>query len=220
MMGPPLVIPKTSSLTKQSFFVIRRILEQLADRSGYVGLMISGSMGMTHFDFIAQSFHVICLQVLGPGGKSVPVHVITSFADCREPENLDHFIASYCIVPSVSRVGDNSGNQIFLNIANVSLAMRCEDIDEAACCRHGDTHNWGISHSCHCFTQLRQILIRFMAHTSKLKGKLQVVSSVPCWRKEYSSWDWQLTRRHQPLNEPDPTGLASHPFLSALFPSP
>jgi hypothetical protein len=103
--------------------------------------MISGRMGMTRRDFIAQSFHVIILQVLGPGGKSVPVRVNTSFADCKESENLDHFIASYCIVPSVPRVRDDSGNQIFLNIANVSLAMRCEDIDEAACCRQGDTHN-------------------------------------------------------------------------------
>jgi hypothetical protein len=33
--------------------------------------MISGSMGMTRRDFIAQSFHVIIRQVLGPGGKSV-----------------------------------------------------------------------------------------------------------------------------------------------------
>jgi hypothetical protein len=153
---------KNLLLDKAEFFVVRRILEQLVDRSGDVGLMISGSMGMTRRDFNAQTFQVICPQGLGPGGKSVPVHVNTSFADCQESENLDHFIASYCIVrlqfvPSVSRVGNDSGNQIFLNITNVSLAMRCEDIDEAACCRQGDTDNWGISHSgCNCFTPLRK----------------------------------------------------------------
>ena len=166
---------KNLVLDKAEFEVVGRILEQLPDRSGDVGLMISGSMGMTRRDFIAQSFHVIILQVLGPGGKSVPVRVNTSFADCKESENLEHFIASHCIVPSVTRVGDNSGNQIFLNIANVSLAMRCEDIDEAACCRQTHTHNWGISHNgCNSFTPLRQILISFMAHTSKLKGKFKV----------------------------------------------
>ncbi len=69
------------------------------------------------------------------------MYVNTSFADCKEYENLDHFIASCCIVPSVSRVGNDSGNQIFLNITNVSLAIRCEDIDEAACCMQGDTDN-------------------------------------------------------------------------------
>ncbi len=166
---------KNLVLDKAEFEVVGRILEQLLDRSGDVGLMISGSMGMTCRDFIAQSFHVIILQVLGPGGKSVPVRVNTSFADCKESENLDHFIASHCIVPSVTRMGDNSGNQIFLNIANVSLAMRCEDIDEAACCRQTHTHNWGISHNgCNSFTPLRQILISFMAHKSKLKGKFKV----------------------------------------------
>ena len=45
---------------------------------------------------------------------------------------MDHFIASYCIVPSESRVGNDSGNQILLNFASESLAMPCEDIDEAA----------------------------------------------------------------------------------------
>ena len=38
------------------FFVVGRCLEQLVDRLGYVVLMISGSMGMTRRDFIAQSF--------------------------------------------------------------------------------------------------------------------------------------------------------------------
>ena len=148
--------------------------------------MISGSMGMTRRDFLAQSFRVTCFQLLGlgPGGESVPVHVNTSFADCKGSENLDHFIASYCIVPSESGVGDNSGNQIFLNITNVSLAIRCEDIDEATHFRQRNTHNLGFSHICHCFTPLRQILIRFMAHTSKPKAKSKVVSSVPCLRKE------------------------------------
>ncbi len=177
---------KNLLLDKAEFFVVRRILEQLSGRSDDVGLMISGSMGMTRSNFNAQSFYGICLQVLGPGCKSVPVYVNTSFADCKESENLDHFIASYCIVPSqsLSQVGNDSGNQIFLNIKNVSLAMLCEDIDEAACCRQWNTHNWGISHSCHCFTPLRKILIRFMAHTSKLKGNFKVVSSVPCRRME------------------------------------
>ena len=165
---------KNLLLDKAEFFVVGRILEQLLDRSGDVGSMISGSMGMTRRDFSAQSFHVIILQVLGPGGKSVPVRVNTSFADCKVSENLGHFAASRCIVPSVTTDGDASGNQIFLNIANVSLAIRCEDIDEAACCRQTHTHDWGISHNCRCFTPLRQILIRFMAHTSKLKGKFKV----------------------------------------------
>ena len=80
-------------------------------------------------------------MALGLGGKSVLVHVNISFADCKESENLEHFIASYCIVPSVSRAGYHAGNQSFLNITKVSLAMQCEDIDEAACCRQGDTDN-------------------------------------------------------------------------------
>ena len=126
---------------KGELHVVGRSLEQLENRSHYVVLMISGSMGMTPRGFNGQSFLVVCPQVVGPGGNSVPVDVNTSFADCKESENLDHFIASYCIVPSVSRVGNDSGNQIFLNITNVSLAMRCEDIDEAACCRQGDTDN-------------------------------------------------------------------------------
>ena len=112
------------------FFVVGRCLEQLVDRLGYVVLMISGSMGMTRRDFIAQSFFINRLR--GPSGKGVPMHVNTSFADCKKSENLDHFIASYCIVPSESRVGNDSGNQILLNFASESLAMPCEDIDEAA----------------------------------------------------------------------------------------
>ena len=64
------------------FFVVGRCLEQLVDRLGYVVLMISGSMGMTRRDFIAQSFFINRLH--GPSGKGVPMHVnrqTTSFID-------------------------------------------------------------------------------------------------------------------------------------------
>jgi hypothetical protein len=47
---------KNLLLDKADFFVVGRILEQLPDRSGYVGLMISGSMGTTRRDFIARTF--------------------------------------------------------------------------------------------------------------------------------------------------------------------
>jgi hypothetical protein len=171
---------KNLLLDKAEFCIVGRSLEQLADRPGYVVLMISGSMGMARRDFKGQIF----FRLPGPSGKGVPMHLDTSFADCKESENLEHFISSYCIVPSVSRVGNDSGNQILLNIANVSLAIRCEDIEEAARCRQGGTHGYGISHSCRCFTPLRQILVRFTAHIFKLKGKFKVVSSAPCRQKE------------------------------------
>ncbi len=44
---------------KAERYVVGRSLEQLVDRSGDVGLMISGSMGMTRRDLTAQSSHVI-----------------------------------------------------------------------------------------------------------------------------------------------------------------
>ena len=40
---------KNLLLDKAELFVVGRILEQLGDRPGYVGLMISGGMGMTLF---------------------------------------------------------------------------------------------------------------------------------------------------------------------------
>ena len=73
------------------------------------------------------------------------MYVYTSLAHCNVSENLQHFSATKGIVPSESQESDDSGNQLSLNITNVTLARTGEDSDDAALCRKGDTKN-----RCHC----------------------------------------------------------------------
>ena len=130
-------------LDEAEFLVVGRITEEFGDSFPDITFVHPGGMGMTRRDFISQSFGIS--PFLGPGVKGVPVYICTSLADCNVSEYLYHFSATKGIVPPVSRESDDSGNQLSLNITNVTLARTGEDSDDAALCRKGDTKN-----RCHC----------------------------------------------------------------------
>ena len=156
-------------LDEIQFVVVGRSSEESGDLFPDIAFVHPGGMGMTRCNVASQFFHIIRFK--GSGGKSVPVCVYTSFADCKETEYLEHFIASHGIVPSVSRVSDDSGNQLLLNITNVALARAGEDIDNATLRRKGYTHSKGRSR--HCFLPLRQkVYHKVDTNTSVLVSKL------------------------------------------------
>jgi hypothetical protein len=69
---------------------------------------------------------------LGSEGASVPVRANTSPSYCYTSENLLRKFARDPIVPSVPR--DRDKPRILLRFANLTLAIRCEDIDNVSCC--------------------------------------------------------------------------------------
>jgi hypothetical protein len=80
--GTSICDPENLLLDEAEFNVVGRSSEEFGDRLPDIQFVRPGGMGMTRRDFNSQSFHIS--SFLGPGGKSVPVHVYTSFADCNE----------------------------------------------------------------------------------------------------------------------------------------
>ena len=110
------VIPNTSSLTKFYLLVVRRVLKQLGDLCPDKLLIIPGCMG-TQAHLRYQTWQT-----------RLPVHINTSFADCKELEDLNHLTVMHTIVPSVSWDSNRSENQFSLNISNVTLTVPCQNI--------------------------------------------------------------------------------------------